>query len=404
MNFNSLDDSQGKYSKASGQKTRLAVLSGAFIIGICLGFLASEKAYLWAQEADTPVAALQSIHSHNNNNNAADSRSSLFFHSFGNTDNPKGKSSSSLTTACSTSSNKKEVYTGQPRNELEKLLRQIAPKGEIMIAISNMNLIHETSLKLWLESVQKSGTDNYMVVAIDEQLRDYLQQHNVPVYYRPVVIPKQHEGTGDNHSISAMKYQIILEFLQLGWDVLLSDVDIVVVQNPWDHLHRDSDVEGMSDGFDPGSAAGEVWGIDDPTMGWSRYAQGIRHLAMNSGLFFLRSNERTIDFMTRLAARLEREKVWDQTAYNEEMSYYSYKERKAPQVSIRVMDIHKFMNSKVLFKFVRHMPKGSQPRPVMAHMNYHPNKSARMAAAMKYYFEGDDSELMAMPGGSEPGS
>jgi hypothetical protein len=69
-----------------------------------------------------------------------------------------------------------------------------------------------------------------MVVAIDEELRDYLQQHNIPVYYRPVIIPKQHKETGDNHFICAMKHQIILEFLQLGWDVLLSDVDIVVVK------------------------------------------------------------------------------------------------------------------------------------------------------------------------------
>ena len=108
--------------------------------------------------------------------------------------------------------------------------------------------------------------------------------------------------------------------------------------------------------------------------------------------------------MTRLAARLEMEKVWDQTAYNEEMSYYSYKETKAPQVSIRVMDIHKFINSEVLFKFVRHMPKGSQPRPAMLHMNCHPNKSERMTAAMKYYFDENNSDLMAVSGSIEPSS
>lgn len=43
-------------------------------------------------------------------------------------------------------------------------------------------------------------------------------------------IDKSQEGTGDNHAISALKFKIILEFLELGWNVLLSDVDIVVVQ------------------------------------------------------------------------------------------------------------------------------------------------------------------------------
>ena len=29
----------------------------------------------------------------------------------------------------------------------------------------------------------------------------------------------------------------------------------------------------MSDGFDAGTAYGHIDGIDDPTMGWARYAQ-----------------------------------------------------------------------------------------------------------------------------------
>lgn len=46
------------------------------------------------------------------------------------------------------------------------------------------------------------------------------------------------------------------EFLVLGYSLLLSDVDILTLQNPFDHLHRDEDVEGLSDGFDPQTAYG----------------------------------------------------------------------------------------------------------------------------------------------------
>ncbi len=45
-----------------------------------------------------------------------------------------------------------------------------------------------------------------------------------------VQVDKVQEGTGDNHAISALKFKIIQEFLELGWNVLLSDVDVVVVQ------------------------------------------------------------------------------------------------------------------------------------------------------------------------------
>ena len=43
-------------------------------------------------------------------------------------------------------------------------------------------------------------------------------------------VDKAQEGTGDNHAISALKFKIIQEFLELGWNVLLSDVDVVIVQ------------------------------------------------------------------------------------------------------------------------------------------------------------------------------
>lgn len=37
------------------------------------------------------------------------------------------------------------------------------------------------------------------------------------------------------------------------------------------------------------------------------------------------------------------------------------------QIVARTMDYMKFMNTKVLFKQVRHMPKDQQPHPVMVH-------------------------------------
>lgn len=39
------------------------------------------------------------------------------------------------------------------------------------------------------------------------------------------------------------------------------------------------------------------------------------------------------------------------------------------QVSVRVMDYYQFMNSKVLFKEVRHKPAGSTAMPVMVHIS-----------------------------------
>ena len=56
----------------------------------------------------------------------------------------------------------------------------------------------------------------------------------------PVEIPKSQADrhTGSNHAVSAMKFGIIKKFLMLGWAVLLSDIDICVLQDPFKHLYR----------------------------------------------------------------------------------------------------------------------------------------------------------------------
>ena len=43
-----------------------------------------------------------------------------------------------------------------------------------------------------------------------------------------------------------------------------------------------------------------------------RGRQGTMHLNMNSGLFYIKASAKTVAFMDRIAARLSREKAWDQ--------------------------------------------------------------------------------------------
>lgn len=50
-------------------------------------------------------------------------------------------------------------------------------------------------------------------------------------------------------SASLSPRQILAEMLSVGVSVLLSDVDVVFTMNPFVALVRDSDVEGMSDGW-----------------------------------------------------------------------------------------------------------------------------------------------------------
>lgn len=55
-----------------------------------------------------------------------------------------------------------------------------------------------------------------------------------------------------------------------------SDLDVVTVQNPFQHLHRDADLECMTDGSTAGEAYGQVYGVEERDMGWSVYGE-VRH-------------------------------------------------------------------------------------------------------------------------------
>ena len=73
---------------------------------------------------------------------------------------------------------------------------------------------------------------------------------------RSLQISASQQNVGSNHAVSGLKFKILQRFLKLGYAVLLSDVDIIFIQNPFEHIFRDSDVEAMSDGWNNQTAYG----------------------------------------------------------------------------------------------------------------------------------------------------
>lgn len=104
------DDSTGK-GKASLLKHRSAVLSGALLVGMCLGVIVSEKVYLATQEDSLPDGALAAVRSRK-----------LEVGSGGDV---------AATLAVGGVSGGVEAIprsTGKPRSDLETLLRKVAPQ------------------------------------------------------------------------------------------------------------------------------------------------------------------------------------------------------------------------------------------------------------------------------------
>lgn len=284
---------------------------------------------------------------------------------------------------------------------LAKILERVAVRKELIVAVANSNV--KEMLKLWFNNIKRVAIPNYLVVALDDEIENFCNSNEVPVYRRSL-----DEGfdsvarTGGNHAVSGLKFRILREFLQLGYSILLSDVDIVYLQNPFDHLYRDSDVESMSDGDNNMTAYGFNDVFDEPKMGWARYAHTMRIWVYNSGFFYIRPTIPAIELLDRVADRLAHEpRSWDQAVFNEELFYPSHPGYEGLHASKRTMDMYQFMNSKVLFKTVRKDAQLSKLMPVIVHVNYHPDKLFRMRAVVEFYVNGKRNALEPFPDGSE---
>jgi len=147
--------------------------------------------------------------------------------------------------------------------------------------------------------------------------------------------------------------------------------------NPFPHLYRDADVEGMSDGWDEKTAFGHNAG-----------GGTVQLHARNSGMFFLLATRQSLAMVTRLAKRMEHEGTWDQSAWNQEQFLPAYGSHKAVGVSTRVMNYLCNLNSKTFFRFIREdsvLLHGYTPLSI--HINYHPEKPDRMKDVHRFYYE-----------------
>lgn len=284
---------------------------------------------------------------------------------------------------------------------LAKILEKVAVRKELIVSLANSNV--REMLEVWFENIKRVGIPNYIVVALDDETENFCKSKDVPVYRRS---PDQNVDSigkkGSNHAVSGLKFHILREFLQLGYSVLLSDIDIIYLQNPFDHLYRDSDVESMSDGHNNMTAYGFNDVFDDQSMGWARYAHSMRIWVYNSGFFFIRPTLPAIELLDRVAHRLSRESnSWDQAVFNEELFYPSHPGYDGLHAAKRTMDIYLFMNSKVLFKTVRKDAERRKLKPVIIHVNYHPDKLPRMKAIVEFYVNGKQNALDPFPDGSD---
>ena len=262
------------------------------------------------------------------------------------------------------------------------VLRAVAINREVLAAVANSQA---PGIFEFVDGIVRLGVKNFVVIALDDALDAKLRARGVASY-------RVRNDAKGSHKISAQKFGIIQEFVERGCSVLLTDTDVAWLQNPFPYLYRDSDIESMSDGWDASSAHGFLETVDDPSAGADgrKRARAFRVAALNSGMWLVMATHASRRLMAIMSHRMATEDLWDQSGYNLELWLASRDAHATAGATVRVMDPLCFVNSKVMFRFIRHAPALRKEKhvPVAMHANYHTDKAYKMQRAYEYYAPG----------------
>jgi hypothetical protein len=114
--------------------------------------------------------------------------------------------------------------------DLRRILRAVAPAGEVVVTLSTEGLVASGALGAWVDDLRTAGVSSFVVFAIDNATRDAMVARDVPVWRAPDVATA--DDAISNHGVSARKYALLREVVDLGYSPFLLDTDIAVMKNP----------------------------------------------------------------------------------------------------------------------------------------------------------------------------
>ena len=269
---------------------------------------------------------------------------------------------------------------GGGREALCAVVREVAIDREVMATLANGAVVQQVAVLH--ASVAKSGIKNFLVIALDERMKRFCVEQGIPYFFSP-------NTAQGNHKVSAEKFGIIKNFIAVGCSVLLTDTDVVYMQDPFRALYRDSDIESMSDGWDNHTAFGFMDNVRNARgEGEEAVLHSLRNMALNSGLWFVAATHAVMRFLVLVEHEVTTKDIWDQTAYNLILRRFSYGTLKGPGCTIRVLNPLCFMNTKVATRYLYTSEHLRRHTPVAVHVNYHPDKENKVHLLQQYYFEG----------------
>ncbi|ANM59745.1 Nucleotide-diphospho-sugar transferase family protein [Arabidopsis thaliana] len=171
--------------------------------------------------------------------------------------------------------------------DLESLLPLVADKNRTVV-LSVAGYSYKDMLMSWVCRLRRLKVPNFLVCALDDETYQFSILQGLPVFFDPYA-PKNisfndcHFGSKCFQRVTKVKSRTVLKILKLGYNVLLSDVDVYWFRNPLPLLQS----------FGPSVLAAQS---DE----YNTTAPINRPRRLNSGFYFARSDSPTIAAMEKV--------------------------------------------------------------------------------------------------------
>lgn len=180
------------------------------------------------------------------------------------------------------------------------LLEEVAPSRQVVVAMATDNYHRPGGfVEKWVAGLKAAGMSNYVVIGMDDTITPRLQKDGINAWQFHQV--RELAGKTAMKRVAGGKYTLVLTLNALGWDVLMTDMDVTFFSNVFDSMPKGVDVLSQTDGWNVTGGAGALRLEDDFSRGWaSRLPPVYWHGQANFGHTFTRANVRTIELYHRM--------------------------------------------------------------------------------------------------------
>lgn len=144
-----------------------------FIVGLCIGLVIAERVYIHRGGKVPKPRFLQTSHD-------IVSRKNL----------ESKQQAAAVKQAAGSSSQFDYPVTAPARNDLEEILREIAPTKEVFVAVANKNVNWNGMLNTFCSGIKSAGIQNHLILALDQETKDWCEKNGINAYHLNLEIHK----------------------------------------------------------------------------------------------------------------------------------------------------------------------------------------------------------------------